>query len=156
MKRHTNVILAAAVAFALVGGLVATSYAQNGRLVRQKLAQRTQLRGQALALGLKLTQDQREQVKAILAGHKDELKTVAQENAQARKDVAAALAQGADQQTLRSAYKLASEAGWDRLMLRSNIFSEIKPILTPEQLQRLQKRNQLKEKLVKKAIKRFE
>jgi Spy/CpxP family protein refolding chaperone len=130
--------------------------AQNGKLVRQRLVQRQKTVGQnalpgakALVAGLKLSPEQKEQVKSILAGHKTELKDVALGTREARKELAVALAQGADIQTLKAAHDKVSQADWDGILLRSKISAEIKPILTPEQQQRLERRTQIRERVRK-------
>jgi Spy/CpxP family protein refolding chaperone len=155
--RNSKAIWIAGIFGVLIGITAVVANAQNGRLVRQRLAQgqNTLARPQAWVRGLNMTQDQKDQVKAILANHKAEIKDVAKENAQARKELAAAMANGTDVQTLKSAYDKVSAAGWDRVLLRNKISAEIKPILTPEQLQQLQKRKKLAGALTQRLIKRL-
>jgi len=90
--------------------------------------------------GLDLTDQQKEQIKTVLSNHKSDIKTVVQDNIKARKDLRQALAQGADQASLKAAYDQVSAAGWNALLLRNNIGAEIKPILTAEQQAKIQKR----------------
>ena len=102
--------------------------------------------------GLNLTGQQKEQVKNILSNHRPDLKAAAQESLQARKGLREALAVGADQGALKAAYDEASSAGWNALMLRNQIGSEIRQVLTPEQQQLLQKRQENLKKLGRKII----
>jgi Spy/CpxP family protein refolding chaperone len=141
----------------LIGITAVVANAQNGRLIRQRFAQgqNALTRPQTWARGLNLTQDQKDQLKAILTNHQAEIKGVAKENAQARRELAAAMANGADQPTLKAAYEKVSNAGWDRVQLRSKISAEIKPILTPEQLQQLQNRKKLIENRAQRLINRM-
>lgn len=157
MRKSTKVIWVAGIVAVLIGTMAVGVYAQNGRLIRQRraLRQNALLRPQAWAAGLNLSQDQKEQLKSILAGHREELKNIAVQTAQARKEFAAALAQGADPQTLKAAYDKVSSAGFERVLLRSTISAQVKSILTPEQLQQLEKRKTIRENRVKKVIKKL-
>ncbi len=155
MRRNTKIIWLVGVVAVLIGTMAVYAGAQNGRLVRQRraLRQNALLRPRIWAAGLNLSQDQKEQLKSILAGHKEEVRNLAVETAQARRGLSAAFAQGADQQALKDAYDKVANAGWDRVQLRSRISAEVRSILTPEQLQKLEKRKQIREDRAKKAIK---
>ena len=154
MRKYTKAIWVAGIAAVLIGTMAVGVNAQNGRLIRQRraLRQNALLRPQAWAAGLNLSQEQKEQLRSILAGHKEELKNIAVQAAQARKELAAALAQGADPQALKAAYDKVSSAGFERVLLRSKISAEVKSILTPEQVQRLEKRKQARENRAKKKL----
>lgn len=146
MKRHLRVVPAVGLVALLLASAVAVANAQNAKRLQQNLGKAAALKGgfrAGLFLGgLDLTDQQKEQVKGILANHKTEIKAVAQEDVKARKALREALATGADQATLKAAYDQVSSAGWDTLSLQIQIRSEVKKILTPEQLERLQKRLQ--------------
>ncbi len=154
MRKYTKTIWVAGIVAVLIGTMAVGVNAQNGRLSRQRraLRQNALLRPQAWAAGLNLSQEQKEQLRSILAGHKEELKSIAVQTAQARKELAAALAQGADPQALKAAYDKVSSAGFERVLLRSKISAEVKSILTPEQVQRLEKRKQARENRAKKKL----
>ncbi len=140
--KNKKAVWIAGIFIVLIGTTTVVAATQNVRQARQRLTagQRALARPLAWARGLNLTQEQRDQIKGILANHKTEITSVAKENRQARQELRDALANGADVQTLKAAYDKVSSAGWDRVLLRNKISTEIKPILTPEQLQKLQKR----------------
>jgi periplasmic protein CpxP/Spy len=146
MKRYLKVSLAVSLVVLLLVSAVAVANAQNAKRLQQNRRQAAALKGMSraglLLGGLDLTDQQKEQVKGILATHKTEIKTAVQENVKARKGLREALASGADQTVLRAAYDQVSGAGWNTLRLRSQIGSEVKQVLTPEQQERLQKRLQ--------------
>jgi len=154
MRKYTKAIWVAGIVAVLIGTMAVGINAQNGRFIRQRkaLRQNALLRPQAWAAGLNLSQDQKEQLKSILAGHREELKNIAVQTAQARKELATALAQGADPQALKAAYDKVSSAGFERVLLRSKISAEVKSILTPEQLQQLEKRQQARQNRAKKKL----
>ncbi len=135
MKRYA---LAATVLVLSLAGAAAAD-AQNRRGILQQRAFAS-LRPGALVAGLNLTEQQREQVRSILAGHKDEMRTLAQEAREAQKAFREALAAGTDPAASKPAYDRAAEARWNMLLLRHRIASEIKQILTPEQQEKLEKR----------------
>ena len=96
----------------------------------------------AFLRGLDLTQQQKDQVKAVFANHKTDIQTAMKENAQARLALRNDLINGAAQDALQADFSKASSAEWDAVLLRSKIWAEIKPILTPDQLSKLQQRQQ--------------
>jgi Spy/CpxP family protein refolding chaperone len=158
MRKHVKVLGAMAAALLLVGALAAAAHAQNARLRpqgRRQAIQNAQIRPGPMLRGLNLTPEQKDQVKTILANHKPEIKEVVKENVQARKELRAALVNGSDQGALKAAYDNVAQAGWKGILLRSTIVAEVKPILTPDQLQRLQKRSQIREALAQRLMKRL-
>jgi periplasmic protein CpxP/Spy len=145
MRGYQKALIAGSLAVLLILGAVAVGNAQNVRRLQQggqAAALRGMFRGGLLLRGLELTDQQKEQVKTILSNHKADIRNAAQETIKARRDLRAAMADGADQATLKAAYDKVSGAGWDALLMRNQIGSEIKQILTPEQQARLQKRMQ--------------
>ena len=152
--RYKKLIWAAGIVLALVGIVAATAGAQNRQLLRNRQALRNALVSRAMFAGLNLSQDQKDRIKSIIASHKPEIADIVRETAAARKELAAALSNGADTLALKAAYDKVSSAGWDRVQLRSRVQAEIKGILTPEQLQKIGKRMQIRENLVKRLIKR--
>lgn len=141
MKRYA---LPAAVLALLLGVAAATAaHAQNNRRILQQrgfASLRGMFRPGALLAGLNLTEQQRDQVRDILAGHKEEIQTLARKSREAQKAFREALAAGADPASLKPAYDQASEARWDMLLLRNRIAAEIRQILTPEQQEKLDRR----------------
>ena len=154
MRRNKKALWAAGIVILLVGTMAAAAGAQNRQLARKRQVLRNAVISKAMFAGLSLSQEQKDQIKSILAGHKTEITALARETAAARKEFAAALASGADLQTLKAAYDKTAGAGWDRVLLRSKVQTEIKGILTPEQLQKLEKRKQIRENLGKKPVKK--
>ncbi len=138
MRGNQKVFWVGLLAVLLLAGTMAVANAQNLKR-QQRGAGVFAFRGMFLA-GLDLTDQQKEQIKTVLSNHASDLKTVVQDNIKARKDLRQALAQGADQASLKLAYDKVSAAGWNALLLRDNIGAEIKPILTVEQQAKLQKR----------------
>ncbi len=156
MRKNQKVFWAGLLAVFLLAGAVAVVNAQNVKRP-QKGGAAFALRGMFLA-GLDLTDQQKEQIKTILSNHKSDIRTVAQGNLKARKDLRQAMAEGADQASLKAAYDEVSAAGWNALLLRKNIGAEIRPILTAEQQAKLQKRleniNKIGQLMLEKRLKR--
>ena len=148
MRRYQKARAAISLAVLLTVSAVAIANAQNPKQLGQGGAAAKGIFNVRVFLrGLNLTDPQKEQVKNILANHQADIKTVVQETMQARRGLRAALAGSADQGALKTAYDSVSSAGWHALLLRNQILSEIKQILTPEQLEILQKRQQNLNKL---------
>ena len=138
MRKYQKVLWVGALAGLLLVGSVAVTSAQNLKRL-QKGGAAVALRGIFLA-GLDLTDQQKDQIKTVLSGHKADIKTAVLDNLKARKDLRQAMAEGADRASLKAAYDEVSAAGWNALLLRKNIGTEIKPILTADQQAKLQKR----------------
>jgi Spy/CpxP family protein refolding chaperone len=133
----------------LVVSIVAVANAQNPRrnlLVQKQAAkqqaakQKVMLRLRGILGGLDLTQQQKDQVKTILAGHKSDIQTVARQSVQDRLALRSAVVGGTTDDALKAAFDKVKEDEWNALTLRSRITAEIKPILTPEQQAHLQQR----------------
>jgi protein CpxP len=155
MRGHQKALTAISLAVLLIVGAVAVVNAQNLKRFGQggaAAASKGKFNARMLLRGLNLTDQQKEQVKNILSNHKPDIKAAAQESLQARKGLREALAGGVDQGALKAAYDKVSSAGWNALLLRNQIGSEIKQILTPEQQQLLQKRQENLKKLGRKII----
>jgi Spy/CpxP family protein refolding chaperone len=141
MKRYIKTILAVGAAMVLLATVAGVARAQNARRVgRAQAGAANILRPATWLRGLDLTAEQKDQIKTIVASHKDEIKAVRQANAEARNALRAARAEGADLGTLKAAYDKVSNAGWEALVSRNTIGAEIKGILTPDQLAKLEKR----------------
>jgi Spy/CpxP family protein refolding chaperone len=152
--RYKKLLWVAGIVLVLVGTMAAAAGAQNRQMARKRQVLRNAVISKVRFAGLNLSQDQKEQIKSIVAGHKAEIIGLARETAAARKELAAALANGADMLALKAAYDKVSSAGWDRVQLRSKVQAEIKGVLTPEQLQKIGKRMQIRENMVKRLIKK--
>jgi protein CpxP len=154
MRGYQKALAAISLAALLIVGVVAVANAQNLKRLGQNgaAAFKGKFNARMFLRGLNLTDQQKEQVKNILSNHKPDIKAIAQESLQARKGLREALAVGADQGALKAAYDKVSSAGWNALLLRNQIGSEIKQILTPEQLQLLQKRQENLKKLGRKIM----
>jgi len=141
MRRYWKTILAAGAAMLLLATVAGVARAQNVRRVARARAGAADILRPAMWLrGLDLTAEQKDQIKTIIASRKDQIKTVRQANAEARRALRTARVEGADLGTLKTAYDRVSSAGWDALVLRNTIGSEIKGVLTPDQQAKLQKR----------------
>ncbi len=155
MRGYQKTLAAISLGVLLIVSAVAVANAQNLKRLGQggaAVAIKEKFNARMFLRGLNLTDQQKEQVKNILSNHKPDIKAVAQESLQARKGLREALAGGAEQEALKVAYDKVSGAGWNALMLRNQIGSEIKQILTPEQQELLQKRQQNLKKLGRKII----
>lgn len=102
-----------------------------GRLVRANV-------GRLITLGaeLNITDEQREQLKAIVHAHRDETAQVVQklvEKKQALRE--AVMAQPADEDAIRAASNDLGKAVGDAAVLGSKIIAEARGVLTPEQLE---------------------
>jgi protein CpxP len=148
MRGYQKALVAISLAALLTVSAVAVANAQNLKQLGQGgMATKGTFHVRMFLRGLNLTDQQKEQVKNILSNHKPDMKAVAQESLQARRGLREALAGGADQAALKAAYDKVSTAGWNALILREQIGSEIKQILTPEQQELLKKRQQNLKKL---------
>jgi len=148
MRGYRKALAAVSLAILLVVSAVAVANAQNVmRLGQGREAANGLFKARLFLRGLNLTDQQKEQVKTILSNHKPDMKAVAQETLQARRGLREASASGADEAALKAAYDKVSAAGWNALMLRNQIGSEIKQILTPEQQDLLKKRQENLKKL---------
>jgi len=87
---------------------------------------------------LKLSDQQQEQVKAIMDSHQSEMQALNEKIDAARKSVHEAInADTFNEQAIRDAHKALAAEMENMAVLRGSIFSEIRPILTPEQLTQL-------------------
>lgn len=145
MKRYLKSLLALGAALLLAATVAVAANAQNakpGQNGAQKRVLRSMIRPGAALRGLDLSQQQKDQVKAILTSHKDAIKAAVTDGVKARLVMNRALASGASDQDLKAAFDNATNAQWNALQLRSQMIAEIKPILTPDQQARLQQRLQ--------------
>jgi Spy/CpxP family protein refolding chaperone len=145
MKRYQKALLAAGVALLLGATVVTAAQAQNLRRLqqnRQAISARNMFRPGVLLAGLKLTDQQKEQAKTILAGHKEDIQAQFKAVQEARRAFREAVVAGSDLTALKPLYDDVSNAEWNGLVLQNQIVSEIKAILTPEQQEQLQNRLQ--------------
>jgi Spy/CpxP family protein refolding chaperone len=145
MKRHRNAMVAIVAIVLLVVSAVAVANAQNARrnllVQKQGARQKAMMRLRAFLGGLDLTQQQKDQVKTILAGHKSDIQTIARQTVQDRLSLRSAIVAGAtDDGPLKAAFDKVTTDQWSALTLRSKITAEIKRILTPDQQALLQQR----------------
>jgi Spy/CpxP family protein refolding chaperone len=92
-------------------------------------------------LELKLTDEQQGQVLNIINKYEDQRAGLRSRMAKAGKDVAAALRAGTfNEENARKAFREASAVREDIFILRARMMSELKAVLTPEQVQLLQER----------------
>ena len=140
-RGRVRFVVSSVVAGLIVGALASdAALAQSGR----QRAGRGWARGGArvaagaltpagMALGrLNLSDQQRQQVKDVLAAHKPGLTALAERAAPARRALAAAIAAG-EETAIRQASAVLAAVQADRAVLRGKVRSEILAILTPEQ-----------------------
>jgi len=152
-KKFLMVTTAAAI---LAGGLLAVnSFAADSSATPAA----TPVRGQILrrlADRLNLTDDQKSQIKAIIAGEKDTLKNLLGQLHAARKDLRAAIqASDANETTVRAASAKMAAVEADLAVERMKIFAKISPVLTDEQRQQLSDLEQQADNLADTAIARI-
>ena len=87
---------------------------------------------------LDLTQQQQDQVKAIMDQHQSEKQTLHENTKNAKKALRETMhADTFNEQAIRSASKTLSAAMEEMAVFRGKIFTEIRPLLTPEQIEKL-------------------
>jgi periplasmic protein CpxP/Spy len=87
-----------------------------------------------LLRGLDLTDQQKQQVKGIMQSHRDALLAGRVEVLQARKNLVSLTTGGAfDANAVRAAYSTLADAQGNMTVLRTQIFSQIMALLTPDQ-----------------------
>ena len=89
---------------------------------------------------LDLTQDQQDQVKVIMNQHQSEKQVLPENTKNAKKALREAIhADTFNEQAIRTASKTLSANMEEMAVFRGKIFAEIRPILTPEQIEKLSK-----------------
>ncbi|MBI2301424.1 MAG: Spy/CpxP family protein refolding chaperone [Armatimonadetes bacterium] len=105
-----------------------------GRFLRAELPKLKQLREE-----LKLADEQRKAVHERLGAHRDEFRAVVDKlRAGHQKVVAASQAEPFDEQAVRAAVSELSAPLGDAAVLRAKVMREVKTVLTPEQVQKLE------------------
>ena len=88
---------------------------------------------------LALTRSQKSQIRQVLMGHKDEIKTQRAAGIEARQALKTATAtHGPDSKETNAAADGIAAVAKSRALLVATIFSEVRPILTPEQIKTLE------------------
>ena len=133
----TKIILIAAAAAFIAGGLISTA----SPAVDSSAPAATPLRGHMLkriAEKLNLTGDQKSQIKNILGGEKDTLQELLGRLHDARKNLHAAIQAGdANESSVRAASARVAGAEADLAVERMKLFGQIAPVLTAEQRQKI-------------------
>ena len=151
MNRTKRFFIASmAVALVFLAGATAMAQQRPARAKQAGLAR--MFAPKALLKGLNLTPEQRTQVRNILASHKSEIAGDTRDLVRARLTLRLAAISGAAD--LQGAASNLVTAQVKLLQLRQSVISEIKPILTPEQLARLEHRQQLIEQRLKNLLDR--
>jgi len=152
----TNKLLIFATAGAIIaGGLTAAKLfaADNSTAAAMPL------RGQILrriAQKLNLTDDQKSQIKTILAGEKDTLKTLLAQLHDARKNLRATIqAPDANEASVRAASAKVAAVEADLAVERMKIFAKIAPVLTDEQRRQISDLEQRADDFADSAIARI-
>jgi Spy/CpxP family protein refolding chaperone len=131
-------VLAATMVLAVAGTLLAKPFFGHGPSVHGMGAG---VDGLKALLELKLSQDQQAQLLSLLGHFEDQRDALRSSLRETRRDVAGVLrATPFNEETARKAFQNASAVRVELWILRAKLMSEIKSILTPEQLQLLQER----------------
>jgi Spy/CpxP family protein refolding chaperone len=93
----------------------------------------------AFRMDLNVTDEQRSQIRAIVANHRDEIKSVVASIVEKRKALRqAVMANPADEAAIRTASDNLAKAIGDAAVLASKVIAEIRPIMTEEQIKKVQ------------------
>ena len=132
-----KIISLAAAAAILAGGLITTSSWAAGDSTSATMPWRGQML-KRIAEKLELTTDQKAQIKTILGGEKDTLKTLLGQLHEARKNLRAAIQAGdANESSVRAVSTKVASAEADLAVERMKLFGKISPVLTGEQRQKI-------------------
>lgn len=86
-----------------------------------------------------LSAEQKQAVTSIVQSHRDEIRAQVRSGIEARRAMATvAGAQGADASATRAAAEKLGAVACDRALLTARILGEVRPILTPDQVSRIQ------------------
>ncbi|MEI7766607.1 MAG: Spy/CpxP family protein refolding chaperone [Phycisphaerae bacterium] len=138
-----SVVVLALTGLTMAAGTTSTAGASGHRLAEtpmRRLLGGILGRGQALQAELNLSAEQRTQLKDIMRSHKEQLVTTVNavvEKRRALRDLV--LAGKADDAALRAAATELGKVVGDAAVLASNIHGEMAKVLTPEQLEKIQK-----------------
>jgi Spy/CpxP family protein refolding chaperone len=144
MKRRKGVLAVGMIIILAAIHLTAASAAAQDRQGGAGAPMRARLWAlQGMIGGLNLTADQKDQIKTVLQGYKSQFQQTRQKLLKARLD----LANGSD----AAAGELATALS-QAVTLRKQAFEQIKPILTPDQLSKLQSRQQLRQQRLQKQL----
>jgi len=144
MKKR--LIVRTVLVMALVMGIAGLSWAQQGKGGMMKDGSCPMAKdGYHMGMGgggmyqqLNLSGQQQEQVKAVMDSYQAEMKALDEKIDTARKSVHEAVhADIYNETAIRDAHKTLSAEMEDMAVLRGKIFSEIRPLLTPEQVTQL-------------------
>ncbi|MCP4346476.1 MAG: Spy/CpxP family protein refolding chaperone [Desulfobacterales bacterium] len=92
-------------------------------------------------LSLDLSDAQKTEVANILKKYQDDMKTAADKLAEAKNNMGDLIhADEFNEAEIRKAFQAASSIKEELVVLKAKIFSEIKPVLTPEQIETLEER----------------
>lgn len=107
---------------------------------------------------LNLTETQQDQVRAVLAKYKETIKSQIDTLAGAHQEMAHVMhAETLDEAALRNAFKNVAGAREEMVVLRAKIIQEIRPILTTDQIDRLNEmRNRRAERFEQRSEKRWD
>lgn len=136
MKTGTKILTTVAVAALIGGGVFAyKTYANEGRPGRQMLAQRLQELG--------VTQDQKDQVRAILQSHRPSAEPVIRQFVTERRALRDLMhAKNVDENAIRKQVAKLADVGADLAVERAKVAHELRGVLTPAQIEKL---NDMKE-----------
>lgn len=143
MKKR--LITTAILALALVFGFGGASWGQQGKgqTTKDDFGMSMGMgggmgHGMRMFKGLNLSAQQQKQVKTVIDKHQTEMQALDEKIDAARKSVHEAMhADTFNEQAIRNAHKTLAAEMENMSVLRGKIFSEIRPILTPEQVTQL-------------------
>ncbi|HTX22279.1 MAG TPA: Spy/CpxP family protein refolding chaperone [Candidatus Aquilonibacter sp.] len=132
-----KILMLATAGVIIAGGLFTTkSFAADDSTAATQPIRRQIL--QRIAQRLNLTDDQKSQIKAILAGEKDTLKNLLGQLHDERKNLRAAIQAGdANETSVRAASAKVAAVEADFAVERMKIYAKISPVLTDQQRQQI-------------------
>lgn len=148
LNRFSVLAVTVSLVMLFAGSMVSEAYAYHGK-GKSPMGR--------LLKGLNLTAEQKQQVKAIVKGHRNDLISGRVAVLQARQNlIKVTTGNTFDQNAVQTAYNALASAQSNMTVLRAKIFSEIVPILTPEQQTTLQGKIAKKVLRMQKAIERLQ
>ncbi len=111
--------------------------------------------GQRIVQGLGLTEEQVAKIKAELRVDKDTWVSLFKNLRQARRGLRDAIQTGADESAVRLAYSKVAVVEEEMAVQRARLHKKIKPLLTPEQIEKVHAFEQRVDEFVGRALKNF-
>jgi Spy/CpxP family protein refolding chaperone len=138
-KIRTSVLLAAGIAVIAAAGLFAGRLSAGAFSPHHSRGDFAQHLFKRMSSTLELTEDQQSRIKEVIRAHADEIKAQMQASAAARRALHdLVMAQPTDEAAIRAAAAQVGQTQGDGALLFARIRTQVDPILTSEQKQKIQ------------------